>query len=128
MIGITSEILMEMNSNGLSFRIGANGCYAIDGVLLPHHEMYDAKEHPKLLPGEACFITITPHVHHARSAANPRTAMAPTTASRPYPGPIQFCLDVACGRHALSKLVPPLLWLLDGVLTSLIIWKVPCQS
>ncbi len=39
-----------------------------------------------------------------------------------------FVLDVANGRHALSKLVPVGLWLMDGGLTSAIIWKVPCMK
>ncbi|KAF7559652.1 hypothetical protein G7046_g4508 [Stylonectria norvegica] len=38
---------------------------------------------------------------------------------------IGFVSDVANGRHALSKLIPPLLWLADAVLCGLIIWKVP---
>lgn len=38
----------------------------------------------------------------------------------------RFALDVATGRHVLSLLIPPALWLLDAVLTGLIIWKVPC--
>ncbi|KHN99006.1 Glycosyltransferase, ALG3 [Metarhizium album ARSEF 1941] len=36
-----------------------------------------------------------------------------------------FALDVAAGRHALSKLIPVVLWLADAVLCGLIIWKVP---
>ncbi|KAL2258234.1 hypothetical protein VTK26DRAFT_8538 [Humicola hyalothermophila] len=38
---------------------------------------------------------------------------------------IQFALDVANGRHALSKLIPPALFLVDALLCALIIWKVP---
>ncbi|OHX00487.1 dolichyl-p-man:man c -pp-dolichyl mannosyltransferase [Colletotrichum incanum] len=34
-------------------------------------------------------------------------------------------LDVANGRHALSRAIPPLLLALDAVLCGLIIWKVP---
>ena len=39
----------------------------------------------------------------------------------------RFALDVAKGRHALSKLIPPLLFLADALLCALIIWKVPCK-
>ncbi|KAK0636828.1 glycosyltransferase family 58 protein [Bombardia bombarda] len=38
---------------------------------------------------------------------------------------VQLALDVANGRHALSKLIPPALLLADVLLCSLIIWKVP---
>ncbi|KAJ4403002.1 dolichyl-P-Man:Man(5)GlcNAc(2)-PP-dolichol alpha-1,3-mannosyltransferase [Neurospora sp. IMI 360204] len=38
---------------------------------------------------------------------------------------IQFALDVANGRHVLSKLIPPALFLADALLCGLIIWKVP---
>ncbi|KAL2131878.1 hypothetical protein VTI74DRAFT_4490 [Chaetomium olivicolor] len=37
----------------------------------------------------------------------------------------QFVFDVLNGRHALSKLIPPLLFLADGLLCALIIWRVP---
>jgi len=40
---------------------------------------------------------------------------------------VQFTLDVANGQHALSKLIPPVLFLADGLLCGLIIWKVPCK-
>lgn len=51
----------------------------------------------------------------------------------PKPAPLHvqaanFVLDVANGRHALSKLIPIVLWLMDGGLTSIIIWKVPCTE
>ncbi|KND91896.1 Dol-P-Man:Man(5)GlcNAc(2)-PP-Dol alpha-1,3-mannosyltransferase [Tolypocladium ophioglossoides CBS 100239] len=36
-----------------------------------------------------------------------------------------LALDVSNGRHALSKLIPPALWLVDAALCGLIIWKVP---
>ncbi|PHH89479.1 hypothetical protein CDD83_5974 [Cordyceps sp. RAO-2017] len=36
-----------------------------------------------------------------------------------------FVRDVACGRHALSSLVPLALWLVDAALCCLIIWRVP---
>lgn len=39
---------------------------------------------------------------------------------------IQFALDVANGRHVLSKLIPPALFVADALLCGLIIWKVPC--
>lgn len=52
--------------------------------------------------------------------------MADTT-SQGYPRPVQFAIDLANGRHVLSKYIPVLLWLFDGVLTSLVIWKVPCK-
>lgn len=49
-------------------------------------------------------------------------------AERPlYKQAWQFALDVAEGRHALSKLMPVLLWGADAVLCGLIIWKVPCK-
>ncbi|KPM45418.1 Dol-P-Man:Man(5)GlcNAc(2)-PP-Dol alpha-1,3-mannosyltransferase [Neonectria ditissima] len=38
---------------------------------------------------------------------------------------IRFVSDMANGRHALSKLIPPALWLMDAVLCGLIIWKIP---
>ncbi|KAL2267306.1 hypothetical protein VTJ83DRAFT_4583 [Remersonia thermophila] len=38
---------------------------------------------------------------------------------------VRFALDVANGRHALSKLVAPLLFLADAALCALVIWKVP---
>ncbi|KAI9158217.1 dolichyl-P-Man:Man(5)GlcNAc(2)-PP-dolichyl mannosyltransferase [Paramyrothecium foliicola] len=44
------------------------------------------------------------------------------------PLPLQawnFVADVSTGRHALSKLIAPALWLADAVLCGLIIWKVP---
>jgi len=34
--------------------------------------------------------------------------------------------DVLNGRHALSKAIPPVLWLFDGLLCILIIHKIPC--
>lgn len=40
---------------------------------------------------------------------------------------LRFVLDVACGRHALSPLIPVALWLADAVLTCLVIWKIPCE-
>lgn len=41
---------------------------------------------------------------------------------------LRFVSDVATGHHALSKLIPPALWLVDAVLCGLIIWKVPCKQ
>ncbi|KAK4464516.1 glycosyltransferase [Cladorrhinum samala] len=38
---------------------------------------------------------------------------------------IRFVLDTANGRNALSKLIPPVLFLADAVFCALIIWKVP---
>lgn len=38
---------------------------------------------------------------------------------------IGLALDIANGRHALSKLIPPALFLADALLCSLVIWKVP---
>ena len=35
-------------------------------------------------------------------------------------------LDIANGRHALSRLIPPALLVLDTFLCAVIIWKVPC--
>jgi len=40
---------------------------------------------------------------------------------------IRFVLDTANGRNALSKLIPPVLFLADAVFCALIIWKVPCK-
>lgn len=40
---------------------------------------------------------------------------------------MRFTLDVANGRNALSKLIPPLLFLADALLCTLIIWKIPCK-
>ncbi|RCI10644.1 hypothetical protein L249_4440 [Ophiocordyceps polyrhachis-furcata BCC 54312] len=41
------------------------------------------------------------------------------------PGLWNFAVDIATGRHALSSLVVPALWLLDAALCCLIIWRVP---
>ncbi|KAI0161143.1 glycosyltransferase family 58 protein [Hypoxylon sp. FL1284] len=38
---------------------------------------------------------------------------------------ITLAFDVANGRNALSKLVPPALFILDAVLCALVIWKIP---
>ncbi|SPQ25421.1 01ea98ba-3ab2-4ce4-9293-ef0a082c985b [Thermothielavioides terrestris] len=38
---------------------------------------------------------------------------------------VHLALDIANGRHALSKLIPPLLFVADALLCSLVIWKVP---
>jgi alpha-1,3-mannosyltransferase len=40
---------------------------------------------------------------------------------------LQFVIDVSTGRHALSKLIAPALWLADAALCALIIWKIPCK-
>ena len=59
-----------------------------------------------------------------------QTRSARTMAPQTTPFRVQafnFVLDVANGRHALSKLIPIVLWLMDGGLTSLVIWKVPCM-
>jgi alpha-1,3-mannosyltransferase len=40
---------------------------------------------------------------------------------------VRLALDIANGRHALSKLIPPLLFVADALLCSLVIWKVPCK-
>lgn len=47
--------------------------------------------------------------------------------ARQWPWPISLALDISTGRHPLSAYIPPLLWLFDGVLTSLVVWKVPCK-
>lgn len=39
----------------------------------------------------------------------------------------RLALSIANGQHALSALIPPLLFLFDAVLCALIIWKVPCE-
>jgi hypothetical protein len=44
-----------------------------------------------------------------------------------YQRATNFVLDVANGRHALSKLVPPALLAFDAVLCALVIWKIPCR-
>lgn len=41
---------------------------------------------------------------------------------------VGFALDVANGRHALSRLIPLALFGLDAVLCVLIIWKIPCKK
>ncbi|OTB08295.1 glycosyltransferase family 58 protein [Hypoxylon sp. CI-4A] len=38
---------------------------------------------------------------------------------------VRLAFDVANGRSALSKLIPPCLFLLDAVLCALVIWKIP---
>ncbi|KAK4154552.1 fad dependent oxidoreductase [Chaetomidium leptoderma] len=38
---------------------------------------------------------------------------------------VRLAFDVANGRHGLSKLIPPLLFLADALLCALVIWKVP---
>lgn len=43
-----------------------------------------------------------------------------------YAQAIGLALDIANGRHFLSKLIPPALFLLDALLCALVIWKVPC--
>ncbi|KAM3513360.1 hypothetical protein MY11210_002941 [Beauveria gryllotalpidicola] len=53
---------------------------------------------------------------------------SPARAAREPPVHVRaltFVLDVACGQHALSPLIPVALWLADAVLTCLVIWKVP---
>ena len=40
----------------------------------------------------------------------------------------QLALDVANGRHPLSKFVPPALLLADAALSAGVIWKIPCTS
>jgi hypothetical protein len=40
---------------------------------------------------------------------------------------VSLVIEVANGRHTLSKAIPPLLLLLDAALCGLIIWKVPCK-
>lgn len=44
-----------------------------------------------------------------------------------YKRAIDLASDVATGHHALSKFVPPALWLVDAALNGLIIWKIPCE-
>lgn len=44
-----------------------------------------------------------------------------------YKQAVRFAVDVASGRHALSKLIPVALWLADAVFCGLIIWKVACK-
>lgn len=40
---------------------------------------------------------------------------------------VRFVLDVANRRHALSRLVPVVLFLADAALCALVIWKIPCM-
>lgn len=40
---------------------------------------------------------------------------------------LRFAQDVATGRHWLSKLIPPLLLLLDAALCMVVISKVACE-
>lgn len=40
---------------------------------------------------------------------------------------VRLGLDVANGRHPLSRFVAPLLLLFDAVLCALVIWRVPCR-
>ncbi|KAI6782793.1 Dol-P-Man:Man(5)GlcNAc(2)-PP-Dol alpha-mannosyltransferase-like protein [Emericellopsis cladophorae] len=47
------------------------------------------------------------------------------TAPGKWPWPVQIPLDILCGTDPVGKYIPPLLWLADAALTSLIIWKVP---
>ncbi|OAA59324.1 Lethal(2)neighbour of Tid protein [Cordyceps fumosorosea ARSEF 2679] len=57
-----------------------------------------------------------------------KATQTPVQAARQPPAHVRaltFVLDVACGRHALSPLIPAALWLADAVLTCLVIWKVP---
>lgn len=49
-------------------------------------------------------------------------AMAQSVVSRAY----DYVLDILTGRHPLSFLLPIGLWLMDAVLTGMVIWKVPC--
>ena len=41
---------------------------------------------------------------------------------------VRFVLDIANGRHVLSKAIPPLLLVLDAILCCLVIWKIPCKQ
>lgn len=38
----------------------------------------------------------------------------------------RFVFDILNGRHVLSSLIPPLLFLADALLCAVIIWKIPC--
>lgn len=75
------------------------------------------------------------HVSHASHTIETCPKLPPSCAThemanakpQQWPRPIQLGLDIASGRHTLSKAIPPLLWLLDAALTSGIIWKVPCK-
>jgi len=40
---------------------------------------------------------------------------------------VNSVLDIANGRHRLSKLVPAALLQLDVVLCALVIWNIPCK-
>ncbi|KAK3390727.1 glycosyltransferase family 58 protein [Podospora didyma] len=53
--------------------------------------------------------------------------MATTTITKPpmLQQAVQLGLDIATGRHSLSKLVPTALLLADALLCGLIIWKIP---
>lgn len=58
--------------------------------------------------------------------ADPSRTPAPKPTTPLYQQAIQLAFDVANGRHALSKLIPPALFLADALLCGLVIWKVPC--
>ena len=40
---------------------------------------------------------------------------------------VRLVLDIANGRHVLGRAIPPVLLVLDAILCSLVIWKVPCK-
>ena len=40
---------------------------------------------------------------------------------------IRLAVDIANGRHVLSKVIPALLLIADALLCGLVIWKVPCK-
>lgn len=67
-------------------------------------------------------------VHSHRASVEKMADPAKKPESKPpvHQQAIDFALDVANGRHVLSKLIPPALYLADGLLCGLIIWKVPC--
>ena len=91
-------------------------------------------DHEYAIGGAQATLPFWTALPGSRVATNRRptrqTRNACTMAQQTTPFRVQafnFVLDVANGRHALSKLIPIALWLLDGGLTSLVIWKVPCM-
>lgn len=63
-----------------------------------------------------------------RKLHSPETDTMAQTEAPAYARVLDLVSDIATGRHALSKFIPPLLWLVDAVLCGLIVWKVPCEQ
>lgn len=76
------------------------------------------------IPSSCTTINCRASSHLIQEPPSASGTMAPH--EPPHKQALRFALDVANGRHALSKLVPLVLWLADAVLCGLVIWKVPC--